>query len=31
VRRAYRDRDAADRLEDEAFAVLDGAVREAAG
>ena len=31
VRRAYRDRDAADQSEDEAFAVLDGAVREAAG
>jgi hypothetical protein len=31
VRRAYRQRDTADRLEDKAFAVLDGAVREAAG
>ena len=31
VRAAYRDRDAADQLEDEAFAVLDEAVREAAG
>ncbi|MGH3696588.1 MAG: methylation-associated defense system restriction endonuclease subunit S MAD5 [Pseudonocardiaceae bacterium] len=29
VRAAYRDRDAADRLEDEAFAVLEAAVEEA--
>lgn len=30
VRQAYRDRDDADRKEDEAFALLDKAVREAA-